>query len=236
MQKNSTGFIVEPVPGGEFTDAERDSFYRIVASRRDIRRFRPDPVPEEILGRILWAAHHAGSVGYMQPWDFILIRDQNTRARVKAIFQEITEAASGCYEGERRALYNSLKLEGILEAPLNLCVTCDTTRGGPHVLGRYSIRETDVYSTCCAIQNLWLAARAEGLGVGWVSLVDIDRLRDLLGIPPTVIPVAYMCIGYPNEFLPVPELETAGWRRLRLEDHLHEERWRHRPGPDARGQ
>ena len=119
-----------------------------------------------------------------------------------------------------------MKLEGICEAPLNVCVTCDPTRNGPHVLGRNTIRETDVYSTCCAIQNLWLAARAEGIGVGWVSILDPAELRALLRIPSHVIIVAYLCLGYVSEFLPRPQLETVGWLpRLPVEDLIYDDYW-----------
>src|SRR5262249_36222509 len=118
------------------------------------------------------------------------------------------------------------KLEGILDAPLNICVTCDRQRFGPAVLGRHTIPETDLYSTCAAIQNLWLAARAEGIGVGWVSILDPDELRKLLGIPQHVVPVAYLCVGFPSEFAPRPMLETAGWLpRLPLTDVVFSNRW-----------
>ena len=209
-----------------FSDSERDLFYRILASRRDIRKFRPDPVPDEVLGRILQAAHAAGSVGFMQPWNFILVRDPVRRQAVKDSFLEVTEAAAQTYSGDRQTLYRSLKLEGLTESPLNLCVTCDTRRGGPHVLGRHSIPETDVYSTCLAVQNLWLAARVEGVGVGWVSIVINTRLREFFGLPEAVIPVAYLCVGYPQAFPTVPELQTAGWRdRLPLRDLVLHECW-----------
>jgi len=216
------------VPGDALhcSPEEREVFYRIIAARRDIRRFRPDPIPDDVLGRILWAAHHAGSVGYMQPWNFMLIREKAPRQAVKDLFVAANEAAAALYGGERRVLYDTLKLEGILESPLNICVTCDTRRGGPHVLGRHSLPETDVYSTCTAVQNLWLAARAEGVGVGWVSILANDRLRGIFGIPESVVPVAYLCVGYPVEFGPVPELEAQGWgERLALDDLVLTERW-----------
>lgn len=210
----------------EFDEDERRSFYRLIAARRDIRRFRPDPIPDDTLGRILMAAHHAGSVGFMQPWNFILVRDRGIRAEVKALFDQANAAAASCYEGERRALYDTLKLEGILECPLNICVTCDRNRGGEHVLGRHTIRDTDIYSTCTAVQNLWLAARVEGVGVGWVSIVDNDSLAKIFSLPKGVVPVAYLCMGFPVEFPPIPELEARGWReRLSLEGLVYEERW-----------
>src|SRR5262249_5819039 len=156
-----------------FTDAERAAVYKAIMLRRDIRRqFEPTPIPKEVLMRILSAAHHAGSVGFMQPWDFIVIENRATRQSVLDSFLRERDRCARLYESPRRELYLSLKLEGILESSINLCVTCDRSRGGPNVLGRSTILETDLYSTCCAIQNLWLAGRAEGIGVGWVSILD----------------------------------------------------------------
>jgi len=199
--------------------------YEAIFSRRDIRKFRPDLLPEEVLHRILRAAHHAPSVGFMQPWDFILVRDRATRERVKAIFDRENARAAERYTGERRRLYDSLKLEGILDSPLNVCVTCDRSRGGA-VLGRNTILETDLFSTCCAIQNLWLAARAEGVGVGWVSILDHAEIAAMFGLPPTVLPVAYLCLGYPESFPEEPMLRTVHWReRLPLEDVVFAERY-----------
>jgi 5,6-dimethylbenzimidazole synthase len=214
----------------DFSDADREALYRVIGSRRDVRAFRRDPVPDDVLARILQAAHQAPSVGFMQPWNFIVIRDPATRARVKSVFLRENERAAANYAGDRADLYRSLKLEGLEDAPINLCVTCDRTRGGPHVLGRNTIVDTDLYSTCCAVQNLWLAARAEGVGVGWVSILDNDALRSVLGIPAHVVPVAYLCVGYPREFFDTPELERRGWaNRLPLEDVVHHERWEGAP-------
>ncbi len=210
----------------EFSHAERAALYRVIESRRDVRAFRPDPVPEEALRRILGAAHHAPSVGLMQPWNFVVIRSAATKAEVKTLFLRENARAAANYAGPRAALYRSLKLEGIEEAPLNLCVTCDRTRAGPHVLGRNTILDTDLYSTCCAIQNLWLAARAEGIGVGWVSILDSDDLRRILAIPTHIVPVAYLCLGYAREFFDDPELERRGWAsRLPLDSLVYGERW-----------
>jgi len=203
--------------------------YETIFTRRDIRKFRGDPVPDDVLRRILRAAHHAGSVGFMQPWDFILIRDREVRRRVKRIFETENARAAESYSGQRRALYESLKLEGIVESPLNICVTCDRSRGGV-VLGRNSILETDLFSTCCAVQNLWLAARAEGVGVGWVSIIDNAALSKEIQLPQSVVPVAYLCVGYPEEFPEAPMLEAVGWReRLPLETVVHEDRYGRRP-------
>jgi 5,6-dimethylbenzimidazole synthase len=199
--------------------------YEAIYSRRDIRKFRPGPVSDEVLLRILDAAHHAGSVGFMQPWNFIVIRDPEFRRQVKTLFEAENSRAAENYSGERRELYRSLKLEGIEESALNLCVTCDRTRGGK-VLGRSTVLETDLFSTCLAVQNLWLAARAEGIGIGWVSILDHTKLGVLLGLPAHVVPVAYLAVGYPEEFPEKPMLETAGWReRLPLEDLVFYERY-----------
>ncbi len=214
-----------------FDDAARAAVYAAIHQRRDVRRFRDDDVPEGALQRVLDAAHHAPSVGFMQPWNFIVVRSRDTRMRVKELFERERQAAACFYDEPRRSAYLALKLEGILDAPLNVCVTCDPTRGG-EVLGRNSMPETDVYSTCLAVQNLWLAARAEGLGVGWVSILKTAWLRPLLGIPPHVAPVAYLCLGYPERFEPQPLLQTAGWRkRLPLDAVVNAERWQ--PLPDG---
>jgi 5,6-dimethylbenzimidazole synthase len=162
----------------------------------------------------------------MQPWDFIVIRDPAVRQAAHACFTEANRQAAERYTGDRRALYDSLKLAGILDAPVNLCDTCDRTRTLGHGLGRQTDPATDLYSTVCAIQNLWLAARAESLGVGWVSILDYDGLRDLLGIPAHCVPVGYFCLGYVSEFPERPELETAGWeRRESLARPIHWDRW-----------
>lgn len=209
----------------QFSELERTAVYRAISSRRDIRRFRSEPLSDKTLWRLLDAAHHGPSVGFMQPWNFIVVRNVEVRAQVKALFDRERAAAACFYDEPERTKYLSFKLEGIMEAPLNLCVTCDPTRGGI-VLGRNSQPETDVYSTCCAIQNLWLAARAEGVGVGWVSILKIAQLRDILGIPPHVLPVAYLCIGYPEAFPDEPMLQTERWRnRLPLSDLVFADRW-----------
>ncbi len=216
----------------DFSSEERDAVYRAIFERRDVRKdFLPDPIPEATLGRILLAAHHAGSVGYMQPWDFLIIQDAANKHAVKNMFIQANDAAALQYRGEKADVYRGLKLEGIQEAPVNICVTCTRERGGPSVLGRACVPETDLYSTCCAIQNLWLAARAEGIGVGWVSILDYDVLKNVLGIPQTVWIIAYLCVGYVKGFASQPDLEKAGWRnRLPLEQIVHYERWGSRTG------
>ena len=209
-----------------FPDADRGAVYRAIHQRRDVRHFRTDPVDDALVYRVLAAAHRAPSVGFMQPWTFTVIRSVQTRIRVHELYLRERQAAACFYDEPRRGEFLALKLEGILEAPVNICVTCDPTRGGTHVLGRNSQPETDVYSTCCAVQNLWLAARAEGLGVGWVSILKSGELREILGIPPHVIPVAYLCLGWPQELRTRPMLEEVGWReRLSMDGVVRLERW-----------
>ena len=212
---------------GKFSRQERAAVYRAIFERRDVRRnFRSAPIPDAVMGRVLNAAHQAGSVGFMQPWDFIVIRRKETHAAIKELFTRVNAKAAQRYTGARLGLYRSLKLEGIEEAPLCLCVTCSRQRGGPHVLGRSTVFDTDLYSTCCAIQNLWLAARAEGIGVGWVSILDHGALKRLLGIPRPVKVVALLCLGYVAGFERTPDLAQAGWRqRLPLDALVHHERW-----------
>ncbi|GHC28632.1 5,6-dimethylbenzimidazole synthase [Aidingimonas halophila] len=210
-----------------FSEQEKDGFYRAIHERRDVRsHFLPDPIPSPVLSRLLDAAHHAPSVGFMQPWDFMLIDSLDVRRQVHGIFLRENEKAAANYSGERFRTYRSLKLEGILESPMNLCITCDRTRGGDHVLGRNSIIDMDLFSTCLAVQNFWLAARAEGIGVGWVSILDQDELAEVLGLPESVYPLAYLCLGYVSEFLDRPELAGKGWRqRLPLTDLVHSNGW-----------
>jgi len=217
-----------PVIGhGMFSDTERAAVYRVIFERRDVRRnFLRTPIADHVLARILTAAHHAGSVGFMQPWDFVVVRQRATKRAVKQLFKKTNAAAAMRYEGPRSSLYRSLKLEGIEEAPVNIAVTCSRQRGGKHVLGRSTVRDTDLYSTCCAIQNLWLAARAEGIGVGWVSILDHGALKRVLGIPRPVKVLAYLCLGYVSDFATQPDLEAAGWRaRIPVEELIHYESW-----------
>jgi 5,6-dimethylbenzimidazole synthase len=210
-----------------FPHEQREGLYRAIRERRDVRsQFLPDPIAPDILARLLQAAHHAPSVGFMQPWDFVVIDSIEIKRAVKALYQQANADAANNYSGDRAAQYRRLKLEGIVDSPINLCITCDRQRGGPHVLGRNTMLETDLFSTCLAVQNLWLAARAEGIGVGWVSIVDPALLAETLKLPAHVQPVAYLCLGYVSEFLPKPELEIAGWRsRLPLEQLLHGNTW-----------
>ncbi len=216
-----------------FTGAERDALYKAIFSRRDVRgQFLPDPIPEDVLRRILLAAHHAPSVGFMQPWNFLVITDPEVKARIHADFATANEEAASQFDGERRDLYSRLKLEGIREAPVNLLVTCDRERAGPVVLGRTHMPTMDLYSCVCAVQNLWLAARAEGLGVGWVSILHESALKAILGVPERIVPIAYLCVGRVSHFETTPELAIKGWRqRLDLDDLIFRDRWNNRDSP-----
>jgi 5,6-dimethylbenzimidazole synthase len=216
----------EPPASFAFSPAECAAVYRAILERRDCRHFRPDPLPDEVIDRLLAAAHHAPSVGFMQPWNFLLVRSVEIRRQIRAAFERANAAAAERFPGERGETYRNLKLEGILDSPLNVCVTCDRSRHGPVVLGRTIQPEMDLYSTVCAVQNLWLAARAEGVGVGWVSIIDPNDLRTILGIPEAVVPVAYLCLGYVHEFPPEPELQRLGWLdRIELSPLVFEDHW-----------
>lgn len=214
-------------PAGAFADDERAAVYRAIYTRRDVRsQFTQRPVEQDVLLRLLTAAHHAPSVGFMQPWNFIVIRSAEVKAEVQHAFDKANAEAVTMFPDDRKPLYSSLKLQGISDAPVNLCITCDRSRGGDVVLGRTHNRNMDLYSTVCAVQNLWLAARTEGLGVGWVSIFNDAELRKILRLPETVVPVAYLCLGHVDELYEIPELEVMGWRRrLVLEDLVFDERW-----------
>jgi 5,6-dimethylbenzimidazole synthase len=208
----------------------RRGLYETIFRRRDMREFRPDSIPDEVLARVLVAAHHAASVGFTQPWDFIIVRDLERRREVKRVFEEERLRNAAQFTGKRREKFLSLKLEGIIESPLNLIITCEPERFGPGVLGKTAIEEVEIYSTCLAVENLWLAARAEGLGVGWVSIVRNEALRSIFGIPKSIVPVAYLCIGYVESFPSRPVLEKAGWaERLSPRKLLHFDSWNRAP-------
>ncbi|RDL51525.1 5,6-dimethylbenzimidazole synthase [Ensifer sp. M14] len=210
-----------------FSFDEREAVYRAIETRRDVRdQFLPDPLPDDLVMRLLNAAHRAPSVGFMQPWNFVLVRQPETRERVWQAFARANDEAVLMFDGDQRSKYRSLKLEGIRKAPLSICVTCDRTRGGSVVLGRTHNPDMDVYSTVCAVQNLWLAARAEGVGVGWVSIFHEHEIKAILGIPDHVVIVAWLCLGYVDRLYQEPELAVKGWRqRLPLEDLVFEEGW-----------
>ncbi|MEQ3549381.1 nicotinate-nucleotide--dimethylbenzimidazole phosphoribosyltransferase [Pseudonocardia nematodicida] len=213
-------------------------FYEVLHGRRDVRTgFRPDPVDDEVLTRVLEAAHAAPSVGFSQPWDFVLVRDPATRERVHALVTGHRERYAASLPAARAEALRAIRIEAIRETPLNLVVTADPTRGGRHTLGRYGRPEMGSYSAALAVQNLWLAARAEGLGVGWVSFFDDDglaALRELLGLPAHLEVVAYLCVGHVDGFPDRPELEEHGWARRRpLDWAVHQESWGARGLPGA---
>jgi 5,6-dimethylbenzimidazole synthase len=217
-----------------FSEDEKRGFYKAIYSRRDVRsHFTSKPIKDDILSKILHAAHHAPSVGFSQPWNFVLIKDIKTKKKIKDSFEEEKNRSSQLVEEPKRSKYLSFKLEGILEAPVNVCVTYDPTKFGPFVIGRSSIPEAGLYSVCCAIQNLWLSARTEGIGLGWVSILSNDTLKEALAIPEHVIPVAYLCLGHVDDFAEKPDLQTAGWLpRLELKDVVYFEKWNAKEGKD----
>jgi 5,6-dimethylbenzimidazole synthase len=208
-----------------FSVPERRAVYRAISERRDMRRFTPGGVvPEDVLARLLQAAHAAPSVGLMQPWRFVRITDDPLRRRIHALVDEerpLTAAALG----ERGEEFLALKVEGILDcAELFVVALCEDRK--QHVFGRRTLPQMDLASVACAIQNLWLAARAEGLGMGWVSLFDPQRLADLLAMPAGAEPVAILCLGPVPEFPDRPALELDGWAFARpLSEFVSENRW-----------
>ena len=208
---------------------EREGFYKILFSRRDVRsHFIKKDIPLATILRIINAAHHAPSVGYSQPWNFILIKEEKTRLKIKNSFLREHQKAIRLLENNKikQNKYKSLKLEGILESNLNLCVTYDYTRFAPFKIGKTSIPETGIYSVCCAIQNLWLAARAEEIGMGWVSIISNRELKKILDIPKYIKPIAYLCLGYVSEFSQTPDLEKSKWiKRLALNEIIYLEKW-----------
>jgi 5,6-dimethylbenzimidazole synthase len=206
------------------------SFYDVLHRRRDTRgEFTGAPIPPDVLRRVLSAAHAAPSVGLSQPWDFVVVRDEHTRRAFRDHVHAERSVFASELEPERAELFARIKVEGILESSAGVVVTYDPDRGSPAVLGRHAIADAGLYSVCLAIQNLWLAATAEGLGVGWVSFYREDVLRRLLDIPHGVRPVAWLCVGPVTELPDSPDLERRGWRnRLPLEAVLHEERYTRR--------
>ena len=211
---------------GAFPDAARAALHEIIGARRDIRRFRPDAIPPEVLERVLAAGHAAPSVGHSQPWRFVVVDDAGirTRAAVMADTERLAQAAQLDPDSARQLL--DLQLEGIREAPLGVVVCCDRRTPAPGVLGRATFPDADLWSCACAIENIWLAARAEGLGLGWVTLFEPTQLAHLLGLPDGVVTLGWLCLGWPDERPPAPGLERAGWsRRTPLDDVVLRNRW-----------
>ena len=210
-----------------FTPEQRDAVYEAIRNRRDIRSFLSTPLEEEKVQRILLAGHHAPSVGFMQPWDFILITSPDIKNRLADAADRERRALSIHFAAEgREPQFLSLKVEGLRDAPLTICITCDPTRGGDHVLGRNSIPETDILSVACCIQNMWLASYAEGIAMGWVSFYKKQDVRRILEIPPHIDPIALLSFGYTEDYPKRPILETSGWaKRHAFDKLLHKETW-----------
>lgn len=211
----------------QISETEKEAVYKTIYNRRDTRgEFLDEELDDEVINRLLNAAHHSPSVGFMQPWDFILVKDKKIKEDIKKAFQKAHDEAKEMFTNEKKEVYSKLKLEGITEAPLGICITCDRNRTGDTVIGRTANLEMDLYSTVCAVQTLWLAARAENLGVGWVSIIHHEELKEILDIPSHITPIAYLCIGKVSHFHDKPELEKAGWLpRLPLEDLVHYDKW-----------
>lgn len=216
-----------------YDDAEREAVLRVMRERRDIRNgFRSDPIPHDVLLRVLEAAHTAPSVGHSQPWDFVVIRSADTRRSMHELAQRQREAYAKSLPKGRAKQFKELKIEAILDTPVNIVVTADPTRGGRHTLGRHTQPQMAPYSSALAVENLWLAARAEGLGVGWVSFFDEREMVRALGLPDHLEVVAYLCVGYVDEFPDEPELMQAGWSKRRpLSWVVHEETYGRRALP-----
>ncbi|MFF4397692.1 nicotinate-nucleotide--dimethylbenzimidazole phosphoribosyltransferase [Streptomyces sp. NPDC001480] len=240
-QEESTAEVAEarqstgPAAPG-YDDAEREAVLRVMRERRDIRNgFRGDPIPHEVLLRVLEAAHTAPSVGHSQPWDFVVIRSAETRRSMHELAMRQRDAYAKSLPKGRAKQFKELKIEAILDTPVNIVVTADPTRGGRHTLGRHTQPQMAPYSAALAVENLWLAARAEGLGVGWVSFFDEREMVRALGLPEHLEVIAYLCVGYVDEFPDEPELMQAGWSKRRpLSWVVHEETYGRRalPGED----
>lgn len=203
------------------------TLYDVIERRRDVRaEFTGNPVDDLVLERVLGAAHRAPSVGMSQPWDFVVVADPVVRARFAEHVADERDTFAAGLAAERRATFDRIKIEGIRESSLGVVVTHDAQRAGAQVLGAHTNANTQLYSTCLAIENLWLAATAEALGVGWVSFYREEFLRDLLGIPAHVRPIAWLCLGPVTHFETIPDLERLGWKSRRpLHEAIHRERW-----------
>ena len=211
-QGQQTDQQARTLPDHAYDDADRRAVYRAIRERRDVRvGFRPDPVAHDVLIRVLEAAHQAPSVGHAQPWDFLVIGDTDLRKRVHDLAQAEQDGYVHALPGTRARAFSGLKVEAILDAPLNIAVTVDPTRGGHHALGRHAKPMSASYAAALAVENLWVAARAEGLGVGWVSFVEERDVARALELPSHLEVVAYLCVGHVEEFPTEPELSLGGW-------------------------
>lgn len=213
-----------------------DAFYQVLQRRRDVRaEFTGEPIDEDVLHRVLSAAHAAPSVGLSQPWDFVLVSDTGTRTRFREHVLAERETFAGSLDAGRGATFAKIKIEGILESSLGIVVCYDPQRGAPAVLGRHAIADAGLYSVCLAIQNLWLAATAEDVGVGWVSFYREEWLAERLALPAGVRPVAWLCVGPVTALQEVPDLERHRWRSRRpLADAVHHETYRPATTPTER--
>lgn len=205
-----------------FTPEERKTLEEILLHRRDVRgnRFSDKPLEDEVIENILFAGVNAPSVGFSQPWEFVVVKDEATKVKIKDSFSEENAAGAEQFEGERRTSYEALKLEGIAESAINIAVFYKPSDGP--VLGQTSMKEAGLYSVVCAIQNMWLMARALNVGLGWVSILDPDKVKKILNVPEENTLVGYLCLGYVDEFYDIPELETLKWeRRKGLDEVVH---------------
>ncbi|TDD21271.1 5,6-dimethylbenzimidazole synthase [Kribbella turkmenica] len=224
---NATAAVGRMAAAPGYPPTERDVVHRVIAERRDVRRgFVDRPIADDVLTRVLESAHRAPSVGLSQPWDFVLIRDLATRRKIHDLAGAQRDAFAASLPPDRRQAFDGLKIEAILDTPLNIAVTCDAGRGGRHVLGRHADPRTTWFSAAIAIQNLWLAARAEGLGVGWVSFFEPGEVAAVLDLPAHIELVGYLCVGHVEEFAAAPELVRTGWAARRpLAWAVHHEQW-----------
>jgi 5,6-dimethylbenzimidazole synthase len=212
----------------DFSESDKAAIYRVIAERRDMRHFKPGAIDQAVLQRVLAAAHLAPSVGFMQPWRFIRITDDKLRKQIHALVEEERIATAHAL-AEREDEFMRLKVEGILDCG-ELIVAALPDKREQHIFGRRTLPEMDIASMSCAIQNLWLAARAEGVGVGWVSLFDPLRLAAILNMPEGAKPLAVLCIGHVTEFYPRPMLEQEGWAaRMSLQNMVFENSWEKLP-------
>ncbi|ARD85264.1 nitroreductase [Ferroplasma acidiphilum] len=209
--------------------------YEAIKKRRDVRSWFSDKhIDNSSLGRILKAGNYAPSVGLSQPWNYILIRDIETRKKIKAVVEEKRMDFYNSLPDEKKIKFQNIKIEGILESDLNMAVTCDVSRKGPDILGRATMPEMSEYSVVLSIENMWLAARAEGIGMGWISFIDPDMVKKILGIPESIKLVGYLAVGYLSEDHDIPELEEKKWeKRLDVSNFVYMDKWGEKPDPET---
>lgn len=220
MSNESGPEAVSPPTDKRFNSADADLLMSVLRHRRDIRgnRFLPDPIRDAEIDQLIDAALYSPSVGFSQPWEFLVIRDAQVKLKVQSVFRQENTRAAGQFRDHKRADYRNLKLEGITEAPVNLAVFYRPSEGP--VLGQTSMAEMGLYSVVCAVQNIWLMARAMNIGIGWVSILDPAKVKEILGVPEDRRLVAYLCVGRVSEFPPTPELEALAWERRKARSSL----------------